>query len=197
MPIIVVAYLWLGAAMAFSSDGSGRAQKALKLTVCFALLVNMGVFVGLSDYVNRSVGAALGTKSPSRYLTNTYEVYPAIDFLNQLSPPPGKVLFLGEMRGFYSLFPREVASHDASNRLLTMIREGRSSGEIMDRLFRAGFTHILINPVEYERMAYGNRNAPLWQLDPHQKEALGAFLKDHTDEVFTQNSISVVWIRHE
>jgi len=197
MPIVVVIYLWLGAAMAFSSEGSGRAQKALKLTVCLALLVNMGVFVGLSDYVNRSVGAALGTKSPGRYLTNTYEVFPAIDFLNQLSPSPGKVLFLGEMRGFYSLFPREVPSHDASNRLLRMIREGRSSGEIRNSLYQAGFTHILINPAEYERMAYVNRNAPLWQLDPLQKKILGAFLRDHTDQVFTQNGVNVVRIRHE
>jgi len=197
MPIMVVIYLWLGAAMAFSSKGSGRAQNALKLTVCLALLVNIGVFIGLSDYVNRSVGAALGTKSPGRYLTTTYEVFPAIDFLNQLSPLPGKVLFLGEMRGFYSLFPREVPSHNASNRLLSMIREGRSSGEIRDRLRQAGFTHVLLNPAEYERMVNVNRNAPLWQLDPLQKEVLGAFLKDHTDEIFTQNGISVVWIRYE
>jgi len=197
MPMMAVVCLWLGAAMVFSSEGSGRAQKALKLTVCLALLVNLGVFVGLSDYVNRSVGAALGTKSPGRYLSTTYEVFPAIDFLNQLTPPPGKVLFLGEMRGFYSLFPREVPSHNAPNRLLRMIREGRSSGEIRNSLYQTGFTHLLINPAEYERMAYVNRSAPLWQLDPLQKEILGAFLRDHTDQVFIQNGINVVRIRHE
>jgi hypothetical protein len=78
-----------------------------------------------------------------------------------------------------------------------MIREGRSSGEIRKSLYQTGFTHLLINPAEYERMAYVNRSAPLWQLDPLQKEILGAFLRDHTDQVFTQNGINVVRIRHE
>ena len=62
-----------------------------------ALIVNVGVFVGLSDFVDASVGAALGTKSPEKYITASYNVYPAIDYLNKLDPLPGKALFLGEM----------------------------------------------------------------------------------------------------
>jgi len=191
MPVMALGYLWLGAALAQSLREPGVKERALKLAVCLALVVNGATFLGLTDYVNRSVAPALGTMSPERYITETYETYPAIDYLNRLEKPPGRVLFLGEMRGFYSSFPREVPSHNAPNRLFEMIKSGKAPSYITAELQSAGFTHILFNPDEWERMAYRNRSAPLWQLSAAQKEKVIAFLRDRTDLVFESNGVSV------
>jgi len=197
MPVMAVSCLWLGAVLAHMIRGKGRLETALKVLVVLSLLVQGGEFIGLSDYVNHSVDAALGARSPERYIEETYDVYPALDYLNRLDPPPGKVLFLGEMRGFYSLFPREVPSHNAPNRLLEMIKEGELTREIGAKLRREGFTHILYNPQEYERMAYKNRVAPLWVLSGGENQSLQSFLLNRTDLVHTANRISVYRIKDE
>ena len=197
MPVVAVLCLWPAAALDRLLRSPGRGTAFLKMAVGAAFLVNAGVFLGLSDYVNRSVDAALGARSPERYLMQTYEIYPALNYLNELEPAPGKVLFLGEMRGFYSRFPREVPSHNAPNRLLEMIKEGKKSGEAARQLTRAGFTHVLFNPEEMERMAYGNRNAPLWVLTAREKEALESVLRNGMDPVFEAKGVTVYRIRHE
>ena len=191
MPVMALGYLWLGAALAQSLRGAGVKERALKFAVCLALVVNAGTFLGLTDYVNRSVAPALGTMSPERYIYETYETYPAIDYLNRLEPPPGRVLFLGEMRGFYSRFPREVPSHNAPNRLFEMIRSQMAPSSITVELQSAGFTHILFNPDEWERMAYRNRGSPLWQLGAAEKAKVISFIRDRTDLVFDSRGVSV------
>jgi hypothetical protein len=197
MPVVAVGYLWLGTALAAFLENSGVRERILKYAVCIALVVNGGTFLGLSDYVNKSVAPALGISSPLQYIRETYDTYPAIEYLNSLDPPPGRVLFVGEMRGFYSEFPREVASHNAPNRLLEMVKEGWGPDKIKDSLTAAGFTHILFNPVEWERMAYLNRNAPLWEVDDRGKRAVLAFLRDHTRLLFGSRGISVYGITGE
>lgn len=197
MPVMAVALLWAGSVLAQHAGGKTRWAAAVRWAAILSMLANAAVFIGLSDYINRNIGAALGTTSPGRYLTRTYDPYPAIDFLNNLSPPPGKVLFVGEMRGFYSRFRREVPSHNAPNRLLSMIRDGSSPAEAAHRLRRQGFTHLLYNPGEYDRMAVTNRNAPLWRLDGEQKQVLGRFLSEEAAPVFTANGIAVLELGHE
>jgi hypothetical protein len=163
MPVMALGYLWLGAALAQSLREPGVRERALKFAVCLALVVNGATFLGLTDYVNRSVAPALGTMSPERYI----------------------------MRGFYSSFPREVPSHNAPNRLFEMIKSGKAPSSMTAELQSAGFTHILFNPDEWERMAYRNRSAPLWQLTAAQKAKVIAFLQARTDLVFESNGVSV------
>jgi len=191
MPLFLVSALWLGDRMAGAGEEGARFSPVLKGIVSIVLVVNAGVFIGLQDYVNRSVGAALGTISSSRYLVETYEIYPAIDFLNRLDPSPGRVLFVGEMRGFYSHFPREVPSHNAPNRLLEAIKEGLPEKAVAGELNTAGFTHLLVNTSEWWRMAYRNRNAPAWQLSEAQQARFRVFLDDGTEKIFSDGPVTV------
>ncbi len=194
-PVISVLYLWYGSAMHLAVQRNEKLKKWLTAAVCSALIVNVGIFVGLSDFVDASVGAALGTKSPEKYLMTSYNVnpanvYPAIDYLNKLDPLPGKVLFLGEMRGFYSRFPREVASHNVTNRLIEMAREGVLPGDIHARLASAGFTHILFNPSELDRMV--KMKQWKWKIDSVAKLLLKDYLEMYTKTVFSDRGIIVL-----
>ncbi|UCG39400.1 MAG: hypothetical protein JSV00_04000 [bacterium] len=191
MPVLSVFCLWLGAGLADALSRPSALSRALKYMVLSVLILNTGVFVGLQDTVNRSVGAALGLKSSQRYLMESYGVYPALEYLNGLQDKGIKVLFVGEMRGFYSAFPREVPSHNAPNRLLEMVKEGRSAPSMAQALRQAGFTHILYNPGELERVAYGNRMAPGWKLTPEQRESFSLFLANETRQVFRQGDAFV------
>jgi hypothetical protein len=197
MPVMAVCCLWLGWALASSARETKRGATVLKAVVSLTLLINAGLFIGLSDYVNHSVDASLGARDPERYLSQSYELYPAIDYLNRLDPLPGKVLFVGEMRGFYSRFPREVPSHNAPNRLFEMVKRGLSPSSIAAQLHDAGFSFILFNPSEWERMAYVNRNAPLWRLNDRDKASFFTFLQDQTKTLFAANGVSVHLVSYE
>ncbi len=194
-PVISILYLWYGCALHLTVQRNEKVKKWLITAVCSALIVNVGVFVGLSDFVDASVGAALGTKSPEKYITASYNVYPAIDYLNKLVPLPGKVLFLGEMRGFYSRFPREVASHNVNNRLIEMAREGVLPGDIHARLTSAGFTHILVNPSEWDRMVQMKQWK--WKIDSRAKLLLKDYLEMYTKTVFSDRGITVLELLSE
>ena len=188
-PVISVLYLWYGCALHLTVERNKKLKKWLTAAVCSALIINVGVFVGLSDFVDASVGAALGTKSPEKYIEASYNVYPAIDYLNKLDPLPGKVLFLGEMRGFYSRFPREVASHNVNNRLIEMAREGVLPEDIHARLTSADFTHILVNLSEWDRMV--ELKQWKWKIDSEAKLLLKDYLEMHTKTVFSGRGITV------
>jgi len=197
MPVMIVCCLWLGAALAQSLKGPSGKARVLKAAVCMALVVNGGTFLGLTDYVNRSVPPALGIRAPENYIRETYQPYPAIDYLNSLEQPPGRVLFVGEMRGFYSRFPREVPSHNAPNRLLELVKAQKDPILMKEELVDSGFTHILFNPEEWRRMAYENKNAPLWRLSDRNKAALLIFLRERTQLLFSSNGVSVYRIDGE
>lgn len=191
MPILLLVSLWPATALAGATGDKTVSTRFLNAAVVFALAVNAGVFLGVQGFVNRSVGAAFGMISSSRYLMETYEVYPAIDYLNGTDPSPGRVLFVGEMRGFYAEFPREVPSHNMPNRLLEMVK-GEVPNRIMVRkLADAGFTHLLVNTSEWSRMAYRNRNAPAWRLSESQMARFEEFLRTGTDTVFAGGPVTV------
>ncbi len=189
-PVVAVLYLWYGAALSIALSGSKKLKKWLLSAVCIALLANAGIFLGLSDFVDKSVGPALGTRSSENYLMATYEVYPAISYLNNLDPPPGKVLFLGEMRGFYAEFPREISSHNVTNRLIEMAREGLSPDRIRSSLASAGFTHLLANPSEWERMI--NAGEAKWRVSTKTKVRIRDFLSNYTKPVFSEKGLTVL-----
>ncbi|MFV1957379.1 MAG: hypothetical protein ACC669_07440, partial [bacterium] len=194
-PVISVLYLWYGSALHLTVQRNEKLKKWLITAVCSALLVNVGIFVGLSDFVDASVGAALGTKSPEKYIMASYNVYPAIDYLNKLDPLPGKVLFLGEMRGFYSRFPREVPSHNVTNRLIEMAREGVLPGDIHARLISAGFTHILVNPSEWDRMI--NAGEKKWRINTEGRLVIKDYLEMYTNTVFSDRGVTVLELVNE
>jgi hypothetical protein len=201
MPVLMAASLWLGAALAAALENrggesrSGGRSLALVAAVAVVLVLNGAVFVGLNDRVNRSVGAALGMRSANTYLMESYEIYPAIDYLNQLDPPPGKVLFVGEMRGFYSRFPREVPSHNAPNRLMELAREHGSLADISTGLASAGISHILLNEAEWFRMASKNKNAPDWELSPGEHDRVKRFLAGNARKLFSRGPVTVYKVK--
>ena len=123
----------------------------MRAVVCAMLLLNIGTVLAFEEGYAYRTGAAFGIVEDEEYLEKYYPLYPALSFLNELDPPPGKVLFLGEMKGFYSRFDREVPTFEVPNRLIEMIRKGAGGSRIAADLGSGGFTHILYNSLEMKR----------------------------------------------
>jgi len=191
MPVYLAALLFLGAGLARALAAAGRGARAALLgAAVLALAANLGTWLALAQFVDGSVGAAMGVQSPQRYLRENYPPFAAIEYLNRMSPPPGKVLFVGEMRGFYSRFPRVVPSNDMPNPLLDAAREGLSSRRIRDELVGSGITHLLVNPAEWERMA--KSSSPRWDLPGEGRERVRAFIEGETRELFSSGGVAVL-----
>jgi hypothetical protein len=194
LPVYSLGVLWLGAALAYTLSSLTRFRVVLSGSVAAAMVVNMGVLIGVQAAVNRSVPAAFGVSSPVGYLQRHYDVFPSIEFLNRLNPPPSRVLFLGETRGFYSDFPREIPTFDSPNRLIEMMRSGLSIEEIARRLLEAGFSHILHNPREMSRLA---EKTPYMRLNASERATLRNFINRRTRILFSANGIAVTEIIRE
>jgi len=192
IPLLAVAFLYMGAGFARAVYVSTGWSRTLKVFVVIMLLANVGTFLGFeAEYANRT-GTAFGMKNEREYLLENYSLYSAFDHLNNLEPQSGKVLFLGEMKGFYSMFPREVATFEVPNRLIEMVKSGQTTDEMARALKRAGFTHILFNPREMERLAV---KSPFLRVDEEEAARLTRFLADSAQIVFNEKGIYVFSLR--
>ncbi|MDF1535208.1 MAG: glycosyltransferase family 39 protein [bacterium] len=194
MPMAVMTLLWFAAAFRGTVREAPRAGPVLTGVVVFLAFMNLAAFLGFMDSYADAVSGAFGRLTSREYLERTYAPYGAITYLNRAEPPPEKVLFLGEMKGFYSGFDREVATFEVPNRLVELVRAGKMSDEIADTLLARGFSHILYNPVEMERLA---AKTPSLRLDPEEWDILNTFLKERTKKVFVHSGISVWKVQHD
>ncbi len=194
LPMIVLVLIWLSAGFRFAVRKVPGKGGLLTGTVVFLIFVNLGHVLGFVAAYADVLTGAFGKVTSEEYLRHTYAPYGAITYLNQVDPPPKKVLFLGEMKGFYSDFDREVATFEVPNRLMKMVRGGETPDEIAESLLAQGFSHILYNPVEMERLAAKTSQL---RLDPEESDILDNFFRVRTEKVFMHSDISVWKLQHD
>jgi hypothetical protein len=86
--------------------------------------------------------------------------YPAIQYANLETPEDSKVLYVGEIRGYYCerdfLLATDAYRVDEAIILRKLIVESQSVQEVIGKLNHLGITHILINLSEMKRFAKNN-----------------------------------------
>ena len=188
LPLISLAFLYLGAGLSQVIQARSLFGQVLRGVAVVMLLAGLGSFLGLDSMFMHRSGAASGLVAPVDFLQKNYPPYPAISFLNKLDLLPAKVLFVGEMRGFYSEFPREVPTFEMPNRLVEMVRQGISPEDIRDELNKAGFSHILFNQPEMQRLA---AKSPFLRFGNGEREAFEEFLSTQARTVFEGRGVYV------
>ena len=188
LPLLAVGYLYLGAGFAVAVSERSTWGRALRTVVIVTLLAGAGSFLGFDALYTKRAGAAFGTVSSEDYLKENYIPYPAIDYINGLDPQPDKVLFLGEMRGFYSGFAREVPTFEMPNRLIEMVRGGLTAEEIGQELRKSGFSHVLFNPVEMQRLG---KKSDFLRLTKQEESALREFFTSSAKQLFEDRGLYV------
>jgi hypothetical protein len=78
---------------------------------------------------------------------------PLVEIINTLpAEDQPKILFVGEARVFGVRYPVELSTVFNHSSFLARYEEEGSPGGVLDRLRREGFTHILVNEVELNRL---------------------------------------------
>ncbi len=152
----VAALLLAMAAAAGGRSAAGRWGAALALGTTAALGLALS-----AQQLHRWGGLALPGETPAEVhrAMVVNDPFPAFAASGSL-PAAARVLFVGEARGFG--FPRRFVApsqHDVSP-LRAVLETSSGPGEACERLRREGFTHILVNWGELDRLAGGYPVAP-------------------------------------
>ena len=75
------------------------------------------------------------------------------DLVNQKLPPSGKVLLVGDAKAFYFRKPVDYAVVFNRNPFVEQVRAAKHDSDIIEWLQAAGYTHVLVNWSEVERLA--------------------------------------------
>jgi hypothetical protein len=126
-------------------------------------------FISVHSLVFSSEKVALGQEPSAEYAKRTVDHYAAAAFVKEHLPHDARLLFIGESRPVYfdrtSVAPYPFHEHP----LAEWIRQAASPDQLRDRLSSEGFTHAIINTIEFKRLhdkyqvlAFSGLDAPLF-----------------------------------
>ncbi len=148
-------------------------------------------FLAVHSAAFSSTAVALGREPTEAYLSRQLEHFDAARFVQQKLPRDAKLLFIGETRPYY--FFREALAPTAYDQhpLQHWVQEAASPKALAVHLAREGFTHVVLNVREYNRLhrAYG-----LFTFSGPNQEADDQRLKHLPQELtlqFSKNGVLV------
>jgi hypothetical protein len=94
----------------------------------------------------------LGLESREEFLGRRLDYYPCAAVARDLPSPSGRILVVGEQRGYYIGREHLPSSVHAPNLWVRMAEEASSPADLSGRLAAAGFSHVLFVPKESARL---------------------------------------------
>lgn len=129
--------------------GLGRAV----LVGAVGALVAVNLFLAL--YVHAVFGTPsvlLGLETREEFLSRRLDYYPCAAAARDLPGPSGRILVVGEQRGYYLGRGHLTSSVHAPNLWVRLAEEAASPADLAHRLNEEGFSHVLLVPKESARL---------------------------------------------
>lgn len=195
----------------------------LSLTVAFFLRsftrakrYNLGLLIGISILLGyqtlllfqeftilQPYGYVLGNQSQEEFLVDHgVNYYPVITYLNKTLPSTSKILYVAELRGYYSEHPQLLAT-DAHQRddeiiLRKLIVESQSIEEVLQKLFDLDISHIVINFEEMQRFAQTKLARDSYFNFPTEKDnaLFQTLFSQYLQRVISKYQVSAYQIRY-
>jgi len=106
--------------------------------------------------------------------------YDSVEWINNNLGENSRTLFIGETKTH--LFRRKIVAPSIENihPLSPMLQQSQNERDLYKAMQREGFTHILFNSSEYQRL----RGYPMFQWRPEDPSILAAFWKKHLEKIF-------------
>ncbi|GAK60444.1 glycosyl transferase family 39 [Candidatus Vecturithrix granuli] len=187
---IVVAYtLW-------HSSMSHYGKKILLSGLSLILLYHFGLFFRESS-IFQSMTYLFPPQSKEVFLReHGVNSYPALAYINTETPPDSKILFIGEMRGFYCEreYELQVVRGDEDIFLQQLILEANSVTEVLQELQQKKFSHLLVNIPEMQRIAQSFlRRDSFFHLEDEKKNKIleEFFSERYLHQVFSEYHVVV------
>lgn len=127
----------------------GRVLKAV-----FYLLVVVNFVMGFALLEKFYLGHSLlsGKLSSREYKEHFFPAYPVFAYINANAPPRARVLVAGEARNYYLKRPYQVSSAMDTCILNKYLASSRTGGEFFAAIEKAGFSYLLVNFSELQRL---------------------------------------------
>ena len=179
----------------FAMPTSARVKRFLLGGVALISGYHLLLFVEEEMRILRAFDYLLGNQTQYEYLLNhDVAYYPAIQYVNAMTPPSSKILFVAEPRGFYCerdylLYTPLYAVEPEQMPLRKFIGQSADSEELQQRLRQAGITHILINHRDIRR---AGEDAYFGLTTPREREMLHAvFSSRFSRRLFSQYGVEI------
>lgn len=124
-----------------------------------ALVAAVGALVATSLYLAVYVhavfgtpGVLLGLETREEFLSRRLDYYPCAAGARALPGPSGRILVVGEQRGYYLQRAHLTSSVHAPNLWVRLAEDAASPADLARRLMAEGFSHVLLVPKESARL---------------------------------------------
>lgn len=122
------------------------------LTVAVGALTFTSLFLALEVHaVFGTQQVLLGLETREQFLERRLDYYPCAAVASRLAPN-GRILLVGEQRGYYLGREHVPSSVHAPNLWVRLAEEASGPAELVTRLREEGFSHVLFVPRESERL---------------------------------------------
>ena len=162
------------------------------LKVIFYLLIACNFVMGFSllERIYLSHYMLSGKFSSQQYKEYFFPTYPVFAYINANTPPQAKILVAGEARNYYLKRPYQISSALDYCILKKYLEKSRTAGEFVAAIKKEGFSYLLINFSELQRLQKNYVN-----LTATEEEILFMFMRSLAP-VFRQGSVCLYKIGH-
>lgn len=122
--------------------------------------------------------------------------YPALEYINTETPLDSKILFVGEMRGFYCerAYELQVVHGDEDIFLQQLIFHADSIEKVLQELEQQRFSHLLVNITEMQRIAreFLKRDSFFYFSEHKRQQMLQEFFSErYLRPIFSKYQVTV------
>ena len=155
LPLLSVVQMLAGVGLAELARRSRPAARLVALGCAACVAANLWVFLVTEQQVFAPARLLAGATDRDAYLQEIVTYYPAARKVNAELPQSARLLLVGETRVFY--FERPVVASSAYDRaaIVDIVRAGGSVDGALCELSRRGFTHLVYNQPEADRLEAG------------------------------------------
>jgi len=172
-------------------------KKWITTGISIALTYNLFLFFSEMVSVLRPFPYLFANQSKEEFLvSHGVNYFPVIEWVNNTIPENSKILFIGELRGYYC--KRDYILHvgidgiDEEKLILrNFIKESNSTNEILQRLKNSDITHILINFSEMSRLAKKSLSLKSYFdfSEKEKNELAQKFFSDHLHPLASKHNV--------
>ncbi len=155
LPLLAVLNCLAAAGLGELARRSRPAAWGVAAAVGAAVLSSFWVFLVTERQVFKPDELLFGRTGREAYLADTISYYPAARLVNDKLPPEARLLLVGETRLFYLRRRAEASSAYDRTLIVDMVRRAGSVDGVLCEMARQGFTHVLYNQPEAERLESG------------------------------------------
>ena len=183
---------------------SNKLKNLINTSIIIIITYHLFLFFSETFIILNPFSYLLGNQTKKEFLaSHGVNYYPVVEWANNMLPKSSKILFVGELRGFYC--KRDYILHvgidgvDKEKLILrNLIKKSDAPDDILRELNNLGITHILFNLSEMSRIAKNYLSIDHYFDFPEKekKELTRKFFSDYLYLLISEYNVSLYEIKY-